>query len=96
MTKDQIFTEIQNVVSNNPVVVIGSGASVSYGIPGMNQLATELKSFFSKRTYVAPESQRSVQEFLDNLGKGMGLEDALLKTKTTKRSRMVLSIWFGI
>ena len=42
MTKDQIFTDIQNVVSNNPVLVIGSGASVSYGIPGMGQLAYEL------------------------------------------------------
>ena len=30
MTKEQIFTEIQNVVSNNPVLVIGSGASVPY------------------------------------------------------------------
>ena len=29
MTKDQIFTEIQKIVSNNPVVVIDSGASVS-------------------------------------------------------------------
>ena len=57
MTKDQIFTEIQNVVSNNPVVVIGSGASVSYGIPGMNQLATELKSF-SRSELMSPQNHK--------------------------------------
>lgn len=34
MTKEQIFTVIQNVVSNNPVLVIGSGASMPYHIPG--------------------------------------------------------------
>ncbi len=45
MTKDQIFTEIQNVVANNPVLVIGSGASVPYHIPGMDSLATALKLF---------------------------------------------------
>ena len=32
MTKEQIFTEIQNIVSANPVLVIGSGASVPYNI----------------------------------------------------------------
>lgn len=95
MIKDQIFTEIQNVVSNNPVVIIGSGASVSYGIPGMSVLADELKSFFSMHTYVAPESQKSVREFLDNLDKGMGLEDALLKTKATKEveDKIVNLVW---
>lgn len=84
MKIEQIFIEIQNVVSNNPVVVVGSGASVSYGIPGMNKLADELKEFFKYHDYTAPESKKSVNEFLDNLNKGMGLEDALLKTKATK------------
>lgn len=84
MTKDQIFKDIQDVVSNNPVVVIGSGASVSYGIPGMGKLADELKGFFAVHSYASPDSQKSVQEFLDNLRKGMGLEDALLETKATK------------
>ena len=95
MTKDQIFKDIQDVVSNNPVVVIGSGASVSYGIPGMGKLADELKSFFAAHGYAAPDSQKSVQEFLDNLNKGMGLEDALLKTKATKEVEkdIVYTVW---
>ena len=60
MTKDKIFTDIQNIVSNNPVVIIGSGASVSYGIPGMGTLAAELKSFFSSKTFPNVDSQKSV------------------------------------
>ncbi len=95
MTKDQIFTDIQNVVSNNPVLVIGSGASVSYGIPGMGQLAYELEKFFSSKTYADVDSQQSVKEFLDNLKSGMGLEDALLKTKATKEVEkdIVTNVW---
>ena len=78
MTKDQIFTDIQNIVSNNPVVVIGSGASVSYGIPGMETLADELKKYFSTKTYADTDSQRSVEDFLKNMRAGLGLEEALL------------------
>lgn len=51
MTKEQIFTEIQNIVSANPVLVIGSGASVPYNIPGMNTLAAELKDFLGANPY---------------------------------------------
>ena len=38
MTKEQIFTEIQNIVSANPVLVIGSGASVPYNSEFFNSL----------------------------------------------------------
>lgn len=78
MTKDKVFIDIQNVVSNNPFVIIGSGASVSYGILGMGTLADELNSFFSSKTYPNVDSQRSVQDFLENLKNGLRLEEALL------------------
>lgn len=55
MTKEQIFTEIQNIVSANPVLVIGSGASVPYNIPGMNTLAAELKDFLGANPYKNPD-----------------------------------------
>lgn len=95
MTKDQIFKEIQDVVSNNPVVVIGSGASVSYGLPGMGKLADELKGFFVAHSYTNLDSQKAVQEFLDNLSKGMGLEEALLNTKATEEVEkdIVNTVW---
>jgi len=95
MTKDQIFTEIQNVVSNNPVLVIGSGASVPYHIPGMDSLATALKLFFSSHTYANPDSTKAVNEFIKNLNNGMGLEEALLNTKATDEveSDIVRNVW---
>lgn len=95
MTKEQIFTEIQNIVSANPVLVIGSGASVPYNIPGMSQLATELKNFLSSKTYTNSESVKAVHEFIENLNHGMGLEDALLKTKATDEveNDIVYNVW---
>lgn len=97
MTKDQIFTDIQNIVSNNPVVVIGSGTSVSYGIPGMEMLADELKKYFSTKTYADTDSQRSVEDFLKNLRAGLGLEEALLKTKATKEVEQdIVTIVWGL
>lgn len=48
MEKKDIFQDIQNIRSSNPVIVLGSGASVSYGIPGMGVLANELKNFFKQ------------------------------------------------
>ena len=46
MDKDELLHKIQDIVSQNPVVVLGSGASVKYGIAGMGKLADELKAFF--------------------------------------------------
>lgn len=95
MTKEQIFTEIQNVVSDNPVLVIGSGASVPYHIPGMDSLAIALKDFFSSHTYTNSDSTKAVYEFIGNLNKGMGLEEALLNTKATDEveSDIVSQVW---
>lgn len=95
MTKEQIFIEIQNIVSKNPVLVIGSGASVPYHIPGMDSLATTLKNFFSSHTYVNPDSTKAVREFIENLNNGMGLEEGLLKTKATDEveSDIVRNVW---
>lgn len=95
MTKEQIFIEIQNVVSNNPVLVIGSGASVPYHIPGMDSLATALKFFFSSHPYTNSDSVKAVQEFVENMNMGMGLEEALLNTKATDEveNDIVRNVW---
>lgn len=95
MTKEQIFTEIQNIVSANPVLVIGSGASVPYNIPGMNTLAAELKDFLGANPYKNPDSKKAVHEFIENLNHGMGLEKALLNTKATDEveNDIVCKVW---
>ena len=95
MTKEQIFTDIQNIVADNPVLIVGSGASVPYNRPGMDVLADKLKHFFSAHSYTNPTSVKAVQEFIENLDKGMGLEDALLSTKATDEveSDIVRNVW---
>ena len=95
MTKEQIFTEIQNIVSANPILVIGSGASVPYNIPGMNTLSAELKDFLGANPYKNPDSKKAVHEFIENLNHGMGLEKALLNTKATDEveNDIVCKVW---
>lgn len=81
MDKDEILRKIQNITSQNPVIVLGSGASVNYGIASMEELADELKNYFSTHAYPEAEAIECVEKFVANLDKGMGLEDALLDLK---------------
>lgn len=51
MTIDSVFRQIQDIVSapTPPVIVLGSGASISYGIASMWSLATMLKDYLVRR-----------------------------------------------
>jgi len=44
MTKDGIFQLIQKFLSNPPTIIWGSGATIPYGLPSMNDLKEKLKS----------------------------------------------------
>lgn len=81
MTKEEFFKEIQKIMAANPVVVVGSGTSISYGIPGMGKLAKDLKEYFENNPYTDSNLQRIVEDFLCLLNRGMGLEEALLSIK---------------
>ena len=83
INKEKLFTQIQNVINANPVIVLGSGASISYNISSMWDLALELKTFFKDNPYSNEESQDCINKFIDNLNAGLGLEEALLKIKVT-------------
>lgn len=83
INKEKLFTQIQNIINANPVIVLGSGASISYNISSMWDLALELKSFFTANPYSNEESQDCINKFIDNLNAGLGLEEALLKIKVT-------------
>ena len=76
MEKKDIFQDIQNIRSSNPVIVLGSGASVSYGIPGMGVLANELKNFFKSNPYYDTATNDVVSDFIKLLDSGVGLEAA--------------------
>ena len=83
INKEKLFTQIQNVINANLVIVLGSGASISYNISSMWDLALELKTFFKDNPYSNEESQDCINKFIDNLNAGLGLEEALLKIKVT-------------
>lgn len=65
MEIDKIFKQIQGIITNPtpPVIVLGSGASVSYGIASMWELAKMLKTFFTSNVYQSQESNECVKRF---------------------------------
>lgn len=78
---DSVLKRIQKIVNaagSPPVIVLGSGASISYGIASMWEIQKRLKVLFGAHDYSHKESKDAVAKFMDNLSKGMGLEEALL------------------
>lgn len=95
MEKKDIFQDIQNIISSNPVIVLGSGASVDYRIPGMEKLADELKSYFGAHPYHDVNVDTIVDELIEQLDAGMGLEAALLEIKVPQivENDIVKVVW---
>ena len=73
---DVILETAQECLKSMPVIVLGSGASVPFGLPSMEALAHHLIN-----TPPDAQSQMSVDEgwsqFVDNIAGGMDLETAL-------------------
>lgn len=91
-TQEEFFKIIQEVISSNPVIIIGSGASVSYGIPSMWDLADTLKEYFKNNKFEDNKSTQIVDEFLRCLDQDMGLEDALLEVKMPQNIEQIIAI----
>lgn len=73
MERDDIFRSVQAAVEDTPLLMIGSGSSAPYGLPGMQELGAHLlKKLDSKYS-----SERSWKEFRENLQSGQDLETAL-------------------
>ena len=81
--KDRLFKSIQDIVNDNPALVIGCGASMNYGIPGMWDLAMAIKADFTRTPPISEESKNCVNELVGKLDAKMGLEDAMLSIKCT-------------
>lgn len=64
---------IQKFLSGNPAILIGSGGSIPYGLPSMNDLAEEIVKQLDS-TYNAEDSWR---EFVHQLSLTQNLESAL-------------------
>lgn len=100
MELDRILKQIQDVVTSPtpPVIILGSGASISYGIASMGELAEMLKTFFESKSYQSDESKDSVKRFLNLLASNKGLEEALLEAKVTDEveTDIVNNVWSKI
>lgn len=97
MNIDNLFKQIQDIVAapTPPVIILGSGASISYGIASMGILANMLKDYLGRKTYTSAASNDCVGHFLNLLSEGKGLEDALLSAKVTEEveSDIVYNVW---
>ena len=93
--KDRIFSSIQDIVNNNPVIVVGCGASMGFGIPGMWDLAEAIKKDFSETPPISEESQNCIKKLIAKLDENVGLEDAMLSLKCTEEveNRIINIVW---
>ena len=65
--------QIQKYLENNPIIILGSGSSASYGLPLMGELSDEIKRHETKFDAI------EFKEFCVNLN-SMNLEDAIDKS----------------
>jgi hypothetical protein len=74
MDTEALFKQIQSWTNNIPLVILGSGASVPFGLPSMWKLGEYLKANIS---FVSPDDQTQFESFKDFFDKTGDLEAAL-------------------
>lgn len=73
MNKEDIFRTIQEYITDVPLMLIGTGASIPVGIPGMNELANYLQDKLDSKY----SSDTNWCDISDRLRNGIDLESAL-------------------
>lgn len=73
LEKDKVYQIIQKQLQNVPLLLIGTGGTMPYGISGMSVLAKELISGLSSKY----SKDAAWKEFSSRLAKGIDLENAL-------------------
>jgi hypothetical protein len=77
MLKMSFEKQAQDYHSKTPLIILGSGASAAYGMPGMYALAAYLIQNVDISEYVHTEDEQRWRQFSDLLGEGVDLETAL-------------------
>lgn len=92
--KELIAKQAQDYYNRSPVIILGSGASASYGLSGMGALATHLVKTVDV-TGEDAEAQKSWGSFCGLLNDGVDLETALHKVTLSQAitTRVVLATW---
>ncbi len=80
MDIDKIYEVIQKALSTVPLILVGTGGTIPYGIPGMRELAQRLVNDLDKK-YCA---DKQWSKFSENLKKSIDLERALTDVRLTK------------
>lgn len=80
MNLDDLAKRIQEYLADNPLVVLGSGASVLYGLPTMENLAYKLREDQELQV------ERNSVELFDDM-ESLGLEAAIDKNKLTENAK---------
>lgn len=73
MDKNSIFTLVQQYTKDVPLILIGTGGTIPYGIPGMGELANHLKVSMNSKFKDNPQWI----QFIEKINKGVDLETAL-------------------
>ncbi len=73
MDKSTLFKTVQDYLNDTPLLLLGTGASIPVGIPGMTVLAEHLRSELSDKY----KTDINWERFIDNLDNGIDLEQAL-------------------
>ncbi len=88
LDKNEVYSNIQKIVGDRPLLLVGSGASVDYGIPGMDVLAEYLvdnleSKYKNESAWIKFKEQLDQQEGLERalagIELGIDLEDDIRK-----------------
>lgn len=79
MTEDEIFKVVQKYLENVPLILVGTGGTIPYGIPGMSQLSQYLLNELDCK-YKADDEW---SKFTGRIKSGVDLESALTELQLT-------------
>lgn len=91
ITFEQIIEKCQKYLENQPTIIVGSGASVPYGLPTMHELSRELLDKLNDKYHDDDEWNTFVAS-LENTGNlESALHEAKLKTEIIKA--IIITTW---
>lgn len=82
---------LQTFLEDSPLIILGSGSSMSYGLPSMNELAEEL---MKSRAVTADPNYVSFCEAVGHLGLEAGIDSVPLLPETLKEIRKI--VWTAV
>lgn len=91
MDKNTLFKMVQQYTGDKPLLLIGTGGTIPYGIPGMNKLAEHLISALGDKY----NSDSGWDTFITRINTGLDLESALtdINLKDAIINDIIMQTW---